>query len=520
MDSDGNVYNGFLYSNKGSTDSVYVALECQADDTITAYIGSNGTDSQVHFQNMSDASDDSVILFTEGSKVSKMVFYPSQTAKYKFFSATEKLVVARVYREHAQYGYLTGSVEGFEGTGSFDLVFTNVQNGNVVKATVAEGKYTAQLAEGFDYTISLEGADEYVITSDKKVNISSDTEMDMTVEGVTLVDVSGKVTGIAVEQVEAFIDAAEFTFTARDENSVYVPQISLYRTNSGDGIVYDVKLQQGITYDVSVVDREDTPNVSFEAVEDYDLLTTELTVDADADDVAIEFQAKPVYKVTIVPEGATLADLSEAVFTFTRLDVENDFVADGYVYEFTGTDNIELRDGQYVVEVTNSGAFVQKRTTDLVVNGADVTKEISFSSDITEWDFSDPAFSAKFAGVTEGTYNGLSWTNGRAHQGTYLYSGAGTISVPVKGSCQIQVTGNYQYSYYFENENESSVNVKTGSTATNDTFTYNYKGGAGMVDITVLGTSYLTKIATVYQTEYKSELLVGSSDKADFATIG
>ncbi|MBQ6587652.1 MAG: hypothetical protein IJI01_03155 [Butyrivibrio sp.] len=517
-DSDGNVYNGFIYSNKGSTDAVYVALECQADDTITAYIGSNGADSQVHFQNTSDATDDSVVLFTEGSNVSKMVFYPSQTAKYKFFSATEKLVVARVFREHAKYGYLTGSVEGFTGTGSFDLVFTNVQNGNVVKATVADGKYTAQLAEGFDYTITLEGTDEYVITSDKKVNISDDTEMDMTVSGVTLVEVSGKVTGIADEHVKAFVDAADFTFAPQDENSVYVPKISLYPTE--DGIEYDVKLQKDVTYDVSVVDKEDTATDSYAAVEDYILLTTELTVANDDADVAIEFEAKPVYKVTIAPNGATLSDLAEAVFKFTRLDVENGFVADGYVYEFTGADNIVLRDGQYVVEVTNSGAFVQKRTTDLVVNGADVTKEISFSSDITEWDFSDPAFAVKFSNVVEGTYNGLSWTNGRSHQGTYLYSGAGIISVPVKGACQIQVTGNYQYSYYFEDENEPSVNVKTGSTSVNDTFTYNYKGGAGMVDITVLGTSYLTKIALVYQTEYKSELLVGSSDKADFATIG
>ena len=86
-----------------------------------------------------------------------------------------------------------------------------------------------------------------------------------------------------------------------------------------------------------------------------------------------------------------------------------------------------------------------------MVNGSDVVKEISFASDITEWNFSDAAFAAKFANATSGTYNGLSWTNGKSHNATYLYSGAGTISVPVKGDCKIQVTGNYQYSYYFEN---------------------------------------------------------------------
>ena len=103
------------------------------------------------------------------------------------------------------------------------------------------------------------------------------------------------------------------------------------------------------------------------------------------------------------------------------IDVENDFVADGYVYEFKGTDNIALRDGQYVVEVSNAGAYVQKLTTDLVVKGADVTKEIAFSSDITEWDFSDAAFAAKCVEQGEGGYNGLTWTNAKAHQNTYLY---------------------------------------------------------------------------------------------------
>ncbi|SCY04527.1 pectinesterase family protein [Butyrivibrio sp. INlla14] len=510
-DSDGNVYSGYIYSNKGATDAVYVALECQADDIITAYVASNGTDSEVHFRNVEDASDDAFFVHKNGgSTVTKMVFYPANTAQYKLFSASEKLVLARVLREHAKYSDLTGGVEGFEGTGSFDIVFTNKANGNVVKATVADGKYTARLAQGFDYELSLEGADEYVITSDKTVNISEDTQKDITVEGISLVDVTGKITGIDEDDLAEFAAAADFSFAPQDENSVYVPQIKL--SLAEDAIEYQVRLQKNVEYAVSVEDKE---GAAF--VENYDLLTTKLTAESDKE-AAIELEAKPVYDVTIVPSGATKADLSEAVFTFTRLDTENDFAKDGYVYEFTGTEGIALRNGQYKVEVSNSGAYVQKLTSDLVVDGAAVSKEIAFSSDITEWDFADASFVSKFANATEGTYNGLSWTNGRSHNGVYLYSGAGTISVPVKGDCQIQVTGNYQYSYYFENENEASVGVKTGTTSSNETYTYDYKGGAGYVDITVLGSSYLTKIAAVYQTEYKSELTVGA-DK-EYKTIG
>ena len=57
-DSKGNVYSGYIYSNKGKTEDVYVAVECKADDRIVAYVASNGTDSEVHFKNISDASDD------------------------------------------------------------------------------------------------------------------------------------------------------------------------------------------------------------------------------------------------------------------------------------------------------------------------------------------------------------------------------------------------------------------------------------------------------------------------------
>ena len=515
--ADGTVYSGYIYSNKGSTDAVYLALECQADDTVTAYVSSNGLDSEIHFRNIQDPENDAAYTYIGKSPATEMVFYPSADGKYKIFSATEKLVVGRIYRRHATYATLTGSVSGFDGTGSFDVVFTNVKNGNEVVATVSDGSFSAVLAEGFDYDMSLRGADSYVITTDKTVNISGDETIDMEVSGVDLVEYSGCITGIDSEDIEKFVEAAEFTFRPQDENSVFKPEISL--AGEASGIYYTLRLQNGVTYDVSVADRADTVSASYAAVEDYDLVTTEITVDGAKDNFDIEFAAKPVYNVTIKPVGATIDDLSEALFTFTRLDGEKEFAADGYVYEFTGAEGIALRDGQYAVEVSNSGAFVQQRTSDLVVKGADVTKEISFSSDITEWDFSDSAFAAKFASATEGTYNGLSWTNGRSHNGVYLYSGEGKISVPVKGACQIQGTANYQYSYYFENDTEASVGVKTGSTSQNDTFTYNYTGAAGTFDITVLGTSYITKIATVYQTEYKAEITVGSSDAADYETI-
>lgn len=189
---DGTSLSGYLYSNiKASTD-VYLSVACQADDTMTYYVSSNGTESTLVFENESDSTDKASDVFNLGSgKAKKMVFYPAATSKYKLYSIEEKLVVARVYREHAKYSVLSGSVSGFDGTGSFDIVFTNTKNGNEVKATVSDGNYSAVLAQGFEYKMSLEGADEYIITSDSAVSISGDTTMDVAVSAVELVSVKG-----------------------------------------------------------------------------------------------------------------------------------------------------------------------------------------------------------------------------------------------------------------------------------------------------------------------------------------
>ena len=517
-DAAGNVYNGYLYSNKGSTDAVFLSIDMNADEAVTFYVGSNGNPALYEFDKTDDKENVQTAEYSAKEQIEQITFYANEGGVYKLWCTNEKLVVARVVRTKADYCNVSGSVSGFDNTDGVYLVFENRSNGNVTKAEIIDGGYNVDLAKGYTYDVSLEGADSYIISQGAEVSVDDDKQLDITVEGVSLVTYKGTISGIAESDIDEFVKAADFKFTPSDETSVYVPAISL-KAEDGE-LSYEVTLQNQMTYSVTVEDKEDTATEKYAKVEDYNLETKEIVVDGAQSEFEIKFEPKPTYKVTIVPDGATLDDLSEAVFTFTRLDKENGYKADGYVYEFTGARNISLRDGQYVVEVTNTGSYVQKLTGNLVVDGADVSKEISFASDINEWDFSDPAFAVKFTNVNEGCYNGLSWTNGKSHNSTYLYSGAGIISVPVKGDCQIQVTANYQYSYYFEDENELSVNVNTGSTSQNDTFTYNYTGNAGTFDITVLGTSYITKIAAVYQTECVAEITVGGSESADYETIG
>ena len=483
-DASGNVYTGYVYSNSSSTSAVYLSVLAYAGDIVTLVVGSNGGNSTINFEAPS-GSVVKQVYDASGAKAQSMTFYAAETGMYKMYSTDEKLVVARIYREHTAAVAVTGTVSAPESLSGYSVVFTNDQNGGVVKAPVSDGSYSVTLNDCYTYTLSLADANGYVITSDAALSVEKGAQnvvCNVTVEQVDLVTVTGSITGLNGEALAK----AELSFVA---DAIYVPEITV------SGSSYTAILEKGVTYAVAVG-----------GVNDY-VLTSEASVCYDADTAAdITLEAKPVYAVTVAPEGATAADLAGATFTFTNLNEE------GYVYSFTGTEGIVLRDGVYSVKVTNSGAYVQQLTSNVKVEGAAVTKAIPFSSSITVWDFSAEDFTGE-----GGSYNTLTWTNAVKNK-TYLLAKDGTISVPVSGSCRIAVSACYQYSFYFASEDEGSVGQKTGSTSQIDVFTYDYTGEAGTVDITVLGQSYITKIEIIEVVEYKDTVTVGTSG-CDYTTI-
>ncbi len=483
-DANGTVYSGYVYSNSSSTDKVYLAVKAYAGDILTVLVGSNGGNSTIHFQAPSGAEATGV--FTSGGATAQsLTFYASETGMYKLYSSDEKLVVARIYRQHTASVSVTGTVTAPESLSGYSLVFTNDQNGSAVTAPVSGGSYTAELKDCYTYSLSLVDANGYVIVSQDSLSIEKGAEnvtCDVTVEQVDLVTVTGSITGLSEEALAK----AQLEFRAE---AIYIPEIAI------SGSTYSAVLEKGVSYELAVL-----------GVNDY-VLVSASTVAYEADAAAdIVLEAKPTYPITVVPEGATLEALSQAVFTFTNLN------EDGYVYTFTGADAIALRDGTYSVKVSNSEPYVQLLTSNLLVIGAAASKKIPFTDDIRVWDFS----SADFTGEG-GAYNNLHWTAGTKNK-TYLLANAGTVSVPVPGPCKILVSCCYQYSFYFEQETEASVDQKTGSTSKIDTFTYVYTGEAGTVDITVLGQSYLTKIEVVETAPYRQTLTVGASG-CDYTTI-
>jgi len=98
-DAESAAYTGYIYSNKGKTDAVYLALTCEANDIVKVYAASNGTDSEIVFESAS-GNKQSAVHKLGSSVAGEYTFYAAEAGVYKIYSATEKLVVARILVNH------------------------------------------------------------------------------------------------------------------------------------------------------------------------------------------------------------------------------------------------------------------------------------------------------------------------------------------------------------------------------------------------------------------------------------
>ncbi|MEE1038223.1 MAG: pectinesterase family protein [Eubacterium sp.] len=469
-------YTGYIYSNKGKTDTVYVEIALEAGDIVSFVVASNGTDSNLGFESPSGKVDDSYTHTLGSSTASVATYYAAETGLYKLYSLSEKLVVARAYVQHTQEINVVGYVDAPASlTNDYAVTFTCKETGVATKATVENGTYKAVLREGYTYEVSLDNADGYVVTSNVELTLEENAggddhykQFNVTVGAVDLVELSGNVTGLSEE-------ALKDVKISLEADNIYVPTVTV----NADGS-YSATVESNTEY-----------KVVEEGIDDYQLVEPETIKVSEATNLDIVFEEKPVYKVTINPVGATLEDLSNATFIFTRHSDEDVTAEEDYVYTFTGPDAIALRNGLYTVTVKDSGDFAQKLTSNLKINGADVTKTIKFSSETpTSWDFTSDAYTGQTS------FNGLTITGGSKHGAQYgMMIKNGTIEIPVSGAATIKVSVGYNWDIVFDENTEVFDNTNSGDT----TLTYDYTGEAGTYTLKVGSqcTSYIKNIQVV-----------------------
>lgn len=495
------IYKGYLYSNKGPEKGVYVGVKLNVGDIMTAVVSSNGNAYTITVED----PDGGVQNFARPKGPSIITYYATKSGIHKIYNGTdEKLVVGRVTRQHSKVVKVSGSVTRKDGVnGELTLAFTCKESGRVDNVTVAEdGSYSVDLFENYHYNVVV-SPKIYVIEegADLALGAANETQTqthNITVGAVTLRALSGAIVGLD----DTAMNNLQISFE-KPEEKIYLPEIEVDKAAK----TYSALLESGVEYllvteginDYELDDRANNNSDRFRFV-------------SDVAGRNITYTKKPVYKITIEPEGATLENLANATFTFTNLNEE------GYVYSFTGAENIALRDGTYSVVVTDSGVYRQKLTTNLVVDGSDVTKKIAFdSTPVTKWDF------VKAELYDEGKFvknpcDGLSYSGEGTwkHHGDEYGSQLGNIviSVPVVGSGKVAVEVGYTWDIA-----SGDVTDAATSNSGKKTIEIPYDNTVNKVDITVGGstTTYIKTIEVIESFEYKATVTVGK-DK-DYQTI-
>lgn len=464
------IYTGYVYSNKSGTNAVYLSLACEAGDIVKVYAACNSGNSEIVFD--SENGDKQSSVHTLGSSVAgEYTFYAKEAGTYKIYSANEKLVVARILVEHCPEVTVSGEVTAPQELTDYSLVFTNKATGAATSASVVNGKYTANLNSKYSYAVSLENANGYVVVEGDELSLAkAPATHNVKVLSVSLVTVTGELKGDMTDEALA---KAAFVIKAQDADKIYVPSIVWSGRN------FTASLEKGVKYDLIL-----------EGVDDYEVKTPEISADND-ENIDIIVTLKPVYEVTINPEGAALSDLSDAEFTFIRHSDSDVTKEEDYSYTFTGTEGIALRSGVYTVKVKATD-YKQKLTSNLVVNDSQVTKKIGFafagdSSTSVSWKFTGDDYTG------QPSYEGLVITGGQKHSSNYgMMIKNGTIEIPVKGNSRIDVSIGYTW--------DISLNGGEAVTQTSDggmqKVSFDYTGAAGTVTLSAgtNATSYISGI--------------------------
>ena len=484
-------YTGRLYTNS-RTASRYMSLSLNEDDEVTIMmLTQDAADNNIHFQYAADPSVQEDVVFI-GSELTEVKFVAKVTGEYHIFSPIDKPSYYRISRKAATYVTLTGNVDETNAPGipaGYAINFTN-EAGKTFSAVVSNGTYTIDLPVEYKYTLSLEGANGYLIGNGTTLNVTQDTTThDIQVIQVTLYNVSGAITGLP--------DLSNLTLTYTPDpaaNKIYNPVVSIDTASS----TYSVDLEANVEYTILA-----------EGVNDFEIVNNTITIGSADQTADIDFTPKPVYNVTINAPDLDATQLSKLSLTFNNLNEE------GYSYNFTDVSTVALRDGVYSVNYDgglDEYPLEMALTSNLTVSGADTSKELTFDP-VTEWVFHDRTIYGATA------YKGLLFTgnvNVRGSNGDLNAGSGATIAIPVHVGDKVIITDYYASNYSIEGG--PTITNTSNSTSVNVVSEYIYPGTTdGTVTLTIGGTSYFVSIKTVSIAPYRPVITVGV-DK-DYQTI-
>ncbi|WP_324719941.1 T9SS type A sorting domain-containing protein [Salinimicrobium sp. HB62] len=268
-------FKGRIYINSRGARNRYLSLDLEEDDKVTLWVLGQDGNGEVHFENAADPALQNDMVKTSG-ELMEISFVAKADGTYHIYDAVDKPSYFRIVRTPATYVTITGNVDVTDAPGipeDYSLVF-EIEEGKTWTLQPTDGTYQLDLPVGFEYTVSVEGADGYVISGGSSLTVVEGTAThDITIEKVEIYPVTGSIVGLGDK-----IGNLALTFTpAPGTDALYVPKPVI----DTEAATYSVKLEPNIQYTISAngVDGYFIPENTLE-------ITAETTSD-------IVFEAEP-----------------------------------------------------------------------------------------------------------------------------------------------------------------------------------------------------------------------------------
>ena len=492
-------HNGRIYCNGNASmagniaSSRYLGLTLAEDDEVKIIVRGD-TAGSLTFAYVTNPSlqTDNVATTTASGSITEVNYVAKYAGAYRIYDATAKASFYRIYRKAATYVNVSGNVNVTQAPGipnGYSIVYTNAA-GKTWSSVVNSGAYSVRIPVGYSYQLSLLNANGFVISNGLTYNSSGVTtptaSRDITIIGVDLYTVTGSITGLGTT-----ISNLSLTYTPASTR-VYVPVPVI---NAGTS-TYTVQIEPNVQYTIAP-----------QGVNDFEILANTITIPTTNTTSNIAFTSKPVFPITISTTGLTATQLASLNLIFTNLNES------GYVYNFSATSPISLRNGTYSVAYSGLDNYPVELglVSNLRVSGAAVAKTLAFRP-VTVWSFEDRIIST----TTSAAYKGILLTGQVTtvtSSGHLTAKTGATIKVPVNPGESITVA--YYYTANFSIEGETTITTATNSTSLTEYAEYAYTGTTpGFVTITVGGastlTTYFPEIKIGARIPFSASLTVGS----------
>ncbi|SOC79334.1 Por secretion system C-terminal sorting domain-containing protein [Salinimicrobium sediminis] len=237
-------FKGRVYINSRGAANRYMSLELNEDDKVTLWVLGQDGNGEIHFENIGNPELQNDVV-NVGGELQEVSFVAKATGTYHIYDTADKPSYFRIVREPATYASVSGNIDLSEAPGipdDYAIVFS-IEEGKTWSIDPTGDSYQLDLPMNFEYTVYLEGADEYVISSGTSLNISETTAtFDIRIEKVELYTVTGSIVGLG----EKISNLALAFNPPPAADALYVPQPII----DTDASTYTVRLEPNTLYTV------------------------------------------------------------------------------------------------------------------------------------------------------------------------------------------------------------------------------------------------------------------------------